>query len=307
MYFFRFQRLPFVVGALIGLFLPIPEAYAPGAHLWGFICVSVMLLEHILVVCLSVRFGGFKEGVAVAGWALLAEGMTLPEFYQAAKKTYVQAHEEWEREHKLARDRAAAERAAMRAVVEERARRYSRRLARLMEGDTEAASQVSQQLAHLDPAAAEEKLRRAERLAMFLQQASSLGDQHMAHLTALFQRPVSLAEADRAAQAYLAKVRYAQNLLEEAQRLGVQAEVSRVLSQQGEEAANNVLIQARARAARHLELQTLQVEVNHAAPHDRGFLNELLADARAHGANPREFRKAVHALRQKLPKNGHVR
>lgn len=307
MYFLRFKRLPLVLGALIGLLLPYPEAYAPGAHLWGFICISLMLVEHILMVCVSVRFGGFKEGVTVAGWSLLVAGMTLPEFYREAQNISARVREEWERENKLARDRAAAQRAAMRAAVEERGRRYSRRLVRLMGGDAETASLVSAQLIQLDPAAAEEKLLRAERLAAFLQQASPLGDQHMAHLTALFQRPVSLTEADTAAQAYLCQVRREARLLRDADELGIRCRVDRLLSQHGVEAAEAEVIRTRNQAAREQELRSLQAAVEAAPAHYHGHLKDLLAKVRAELSNPREFRKAAHALRQRLPKNGHIR
>lgn len=306
MYFLRFKRLPFVLGALIGLLLPFPEEYARGAHLWGFICVSVMLVEHILMVCVAVRFGGFKEGVTVAGWALLVAGMTLPEFYQKAQDLHAQVHAEWEREHKLAQDRAAAQRAAMRAAVEERARRYSRRLSRLVGGDADAVHRASTGLVQLDPAAAEEKLRRAERLAMFLQQASPLGDEHMAHLTALFQRPITLTEADTAAQAYLCQVRREARLLQDADELGIRSRVDQLLTQHGVEAAEAEVIRRRHLSEREQELRNLQAAVDAAPPHYHGHLKDLLARVRSELSNPREFRKAVHALRQRLPKNGHV-
>lgn len=305
MYFLRVRRMPFTTGALIGLFLPLPEPYAHAAHLWGFICMSVVLMEHLLTVALSVRFGGWKEGMPVAGWALFVAGMTLPEFYLRAKEVHSSLQEEWERECRLAAERAAAQQAARRALLEERARRYTRRVSRLVGAHDLGVVKVSQILAQLDPAEAEDRLARAQRLAGFLEQARPLGEQHVVHLEQLFSQRLSPAEQYSAAQMYLTTVRRKRVLLEEARLLFVQGEVAQTLEHQGEEAAHKILVHARARAARHLELQQLKAEVDRAPAHDRGQLNELLAVVRAQLADPRQFRKAAYALRQALPHNGH--
>ncbi|MEK7540181.1 MAG: hypothetical protein AAB558_02950 [Patescibacteria group bacterium] len=305
MYFLRVRRMPFTTGVLIGLFLPLPEPYAHVAHLWGFICMSVILVEHLLTVALCVRWGGWKEGVQVAGRALFSAGLTLPEFNLRVKEVNRRVREEWEQERRLAAERAATQQAAKRALLEERARRYVRRLSRLIGADDPGVAKFSHTLAQLDQAAAEVRLARVQRLAGFLEQARPLGEQHVVHLEQLFSQGLSPAEQDSAAQTYLTTVRRTGVLLEEARLLGVQGEVAQTLEHQGEEAAHQVLVHVRARVARHLELQQLKADVDRTPAHDRGHLNELLAVVKAQLADPRQFRKAVYTLRQALPQNGH--
>lgn len=309
MYYLRLRRFPFVALVLIGFLLPLPEPYATVAGFAAWASSTVMLVEHLIILAVSVHYGGWYQGFAVAGWAIVVAGTTLPEFHRKSKELLRLLEEDWQREQVMAAQQARFAEAAKQAALAERevrSRRYIKRLRRLLGGDTPELEQTSLVLTTFHPVEAEARLQRAERMSVLLGEASQLGQEHVDYLTRLFDQRLSQAEEERQAQAYLGQVCRLNAMLKEAHQLQVADEVAGRLQRGDEAAAGAVLTRARASAARHLELQQLKSEVVRAPAHSRGHLTDLLANVRVNLGNPREFRKAVYTLRQSLPKNGHA-